>query len=182
MVLETGSITCPVTDSKVHAMDKLQERFEDVVFILLYTREAHPGENYDAHESFEDKLERARKFADDYNIERTVLLDDTEGTVHKKYGSMPNSVHIINPEGVVMMRGDWNDVKKVREVLENREKDRIYERDIYRGRPLFFTRKKGFIRVIRDAGPRAIWDFIKNAPILALMHLKKEFRDKKSKG
>jgi hypothetical protein len=180
VVLETGSITCPVTDSKVHAMDELQRTFDDVEFILLYTREAHPGERYDAHGSFQKKLDRAREFADDYGVERTVLVDDVEGSAHRQYGGMPNSVHIINPDGVVVMRGDWNNLTKVEEVLENRDPDRIYERDIYRGRPLFLTPKKGFIRVLTDAGPRAVRDFIKHAPALAWMHLRKEFRNKQS--
>lgn len=179
-VLETGSITCPITDSKVHVMDELQKRFEDVAFILLYTREAHPGEHYDAHDSLEDKFDRARTFAAEYDIERTVLVDDVEGTAHRTYGGMPNSVHVVNPDGVVVMRGDWNNVQAVKKVLENRDETRIYEREIYRGRPLFFTQKKGAIRVLIDAGPRAVWDFIKNAPALALMHLKKEFRRERS--
>ncbi len=174
VVLETGSITCPITDSKVQAMDKLQEKFEDVEFILLYTREAHPGENYDAHESFQDKLDRAREFAEDYDIERNVLVDDIEGTAHRKYGGMPNSIHIINPEGTVVMRGDWNNTKKVKEIVEKRDEDQYYQRDHYAGRPVFFTKKKGFIKVLRDSGFRAVWDFIKNAPALVLMHLKKE--------
>jgi len=178
VVLETGSITCPITDSKVRVMDELQKRFEDVVFILLYTREAHPGEHFEAHDSIEAKLERARTFAAEYDIERTVLVDDIEGTAHRKYGEMPNSVHIVNPDGVVVMRGDWNDVRTVQEVLETRDENRIYERDIYRGRPVVFTQKKGVVRVLTDAGPRAVWDFIKHAPALALMHLKKEFRSK----
>lgn len=180
VVLETGSITCPITDSKVHVMDELQKQFEDVVFVLLYTREAHPGERYDAHDSLADKLERARTFATEYDVERTVLVDDEEGTVHRKYGGMPNSVHVVNPDGVVVMRGDWNDVRTVKQVLENREENRIYGRDIYRGRPVFLTEKKGVVRVLTDAGPRAVWDFVKNAPALGLMHLKKEFRGKQS--
>jgi peroxiredoxin len=180
VVLETGSATCPITDSKVHAMDELQKQFDDVVFILLYTREAHPGEHYEAHESFDEKLERAREFANEYTIERTVLVDDIEGTAHRKYGGMPNSVHIIDTDGVVVMRGDWNNLRKVEEVLETRDENRIYERDIYRGLPLFFTPKKGVIRVLWDAGPRAVWDFVKHGPGLALMHLKKEFRRKNS--
>lgn len=179
VVLETGSITCPITDSKVRAMDELQRAFEDVEFVLLYTREAHPGEHFEAHDSFEAKLDRARTFAAEYDVERTVLVDDVGGTAHRQYGGMPNSVHVINPEGVVVMRGDWNDVRTVKRVLENRDPDRIYEREIYRGRPLFFTPKKGVVQVLRDAGPRAVRDFVKHAPTLALMHLKKEFRGKR---
>jgi hypothetical protein len=180
VVLETGSITCPITDSKVHVMDELQKEFEDVVFVLLYTREAHPGERFEAHDSFEAKLERARTFAAEYDVERTVLVDDVEGTAHGKYGGMPNSVHVVNPDGVVVMRGDWNDVRTVKRVLESGDESRVYERDIYRGSPVFFTPKKGAVRVLFNAGPRAVRDFLTHLPTLALMHLRKEFRGKQS--
>lgn len=176
VVLETGSITCPITDSKVHVMDELQAEFPEVTCILLYTREAHPGEHYDAHDSMDAKLDRARTFAAEYDIERTVLVDDVEGTAHRAYGGMPNSVHVINPDGVVVMRGDWNDVPTVRRVLEERDPNMRYDRQIYRGKPVFFAQKKGVVRVLADAGQRAVWDFIKHAPRLAWMHLKKEFR------
>jgi peroxiredoxin len=180
VVLETGSITCPVTDSKVHPMDDLQRQFDDVAFLLLYTREAHPGENYEVHGSLEDKLQRARTFADEYGIERTVLVDDVDGTAHRSYGGMPNSVHVISPDGVVVMRGDWNKLGRVEEVLENRDPTEVYEQDLYRGTPHFTTHRKGAIRVMKNAGPRAVWDFLRNLPRLGLMHLKKELRDKKA--
>jgi len=45
---------------------------------------------------------------------------------------------------------------------------------------LYSSHKKGVLRVLIGAGPRAVWDFIKNAPALALMHLKKEFRSNQS--
>ena len=120
--------------------------------------------------------ESVTEFADEYDVERTVLVDDVDGTAHGKYGEMPNSVHVVNPDGVVVMRGDWNDVRTVKRVLANRDPNRLVEREIYRGRPLFFTPKKGILRVLLDAGPRALWDFLRHAPSLALMHLKKEFR------
>ena len=176
IVLETGSLTCPITDSKVHVMDKLANQFDDVVFILLYTREAHPGETYHAHKSFGDKLECARKFASDYDVQRTVLVDDISGTVHQQFGSMPNSVHIINPEGLVVMRGDWANVQKVEKVLSDRDPDKTYEQEVYAGKPLFLTRKKGVVKVLKDAGSKAVWDFIKYAPILGLMHLRKHLK------
>lgn len=175
-VLETGSITCPITDSKVHVMDELQREFEEVVSVLLYTREAHPGETDDAHDTLAGKLERARTFADECDVERTVLVDDTRGTAHRSYGGMPTSVHVIDPDGVVVMRGDWNDVPTVREPLENRDQERIYEREIYRGRPLFFAPKKGAARVLADAGPRPGRDFLRYAPALAVMDPKTGFR------
>jgi hypothetical protein len=178
VVLETGSITCPITDSKVHAMDELQRNHDDVTFLLLYTREAQPGETYDSHETFAEKLDRARTFVAGYDVERTVLVDDQAGTAHRQLGGMPNSVHVINPNGVVVMRGDWNDVRIMKQVLATRNPNGLVERESYRGRPLFFTLKKGILRVLLDAGPRALWDFLRHAPTFALMHLKREFRGK----
>jgi hypothetical protein len=40
------------------------------------------------------------------------LEDDVDGTTRSEYGWMPNSVQVVNPDGVVVMRGDWNDVRQ----------------------------------------------------------------------
>jgi hypothetical protein len=51
-----------------------------VEFVFLYTREAHPGENYPAHKSFEQKLAHARTFRTELKVERPILVDDLTGT------------------------------------------------------------------------------------------------------
>lgn len=183
VVLETGSITCPITDSKVSVMDELQDKFKDVVFILLYTREAHPGEQYGIQKTFQEKCDRARKFAEIYDLKRLMLVDDLKGTAHQLYGSMPNSIHIINPEGVVVMRGDWNDVKTVQKVLKKQDPQFIYEQEVYAGKPVFFSKNtRGILKTLKDGGPTALSDFMKTAPLLAWMHFKKFIRGKKTFG
>ena len=59
LVLEFGSATCPIFTRKCNRMDALATRCDDVRFAVVYAREAHPGSNVDAHETFADKLERA---------------------------------------------------------------------------------------------------------------------------
>ena len=44
IVLETGSITCPIYTDTTDAMNRLVEAYPEVAFLLLYTHEAHPGE------------------------------------------------------------------------------------------------------------------------------------------
>lgn len=51
------------------------------------------------------------------NDQRLVLVDDLEGTVHRAYGALPNYVDIIDPQGTVVFRSDWNKPKAVREAL-----------------------------------------------------------------
>jgi hypothetical protein len=50
--------------------------------VFVYTREAHPAENYRHHRSMEDKRQHARAFVEHCNVKRQVLLDDLSGTAH----------------------------------------------------------------------------------------------------
>ena len=71
------------------------------VFLFLYTREAHPGENFPAHRNIEQKLAHARAFKDRLQIERPILVDDLVGTAHKLYGMLPNMTYIIGRGGKI---------------------------------------------------------------------------------
>lgn len=87
-------------------------------FYVLYTREAHPGENYPAHETFSDKVSNAHDMKRLENIERPILIDDLDGTMHRDYGARPNSIYVIGSDGVVLLRADWNDPKLLRAQLD----------------------------------------------------------------
>lgn len=116
-VIEFGSITCPIFAGKVAAMDELASRYEnDVNFYVVYSREAHPGQRYHRHTSFEQKYQYARDVKRDESIERDVLVDDVDGTMHRGYDSLPNSVYVVGRDGVVAHRADWLDI----EVLDER--------------------------------------------------------------
>jgi hypothetical protein len=93
-------------------------------FYVLYTREAHPGENYPAHESFSDKMNDARDLKRFEPVERTILVDDLEGTMHTDYGARPNSVYVIGKDGIILFRADWNDPEAVQVQL-----DRLFQND-----------------------------------------------------
>ena len=83
---------------------------------MLYTREAHPGMLAPAHRSFDAKLKQARKMK--AAMSQPVLVDDINGTLHTKLGSGPNSVYIIDTDGIVSHYAYWNDPAVTKEKLE----------------------------------------------------------------
>lgn len=168
-VLEMGSITCPITESKVEPMERLARKFSDVTFLVLYVREAHPGENVRQHRSFEEKVSCAQRFRNEYGVARTVLVDDIEGSAHQQYGGMPNSVYIMNPSGRVVFRGDWNNVAMVEKILTERDPDKIYGKERFSVRPYFGGGNP--FRALSVAGKTAIWDFIKAFPAMVMKHI-----------
>ena len=58
VVLETGSITCAMYVKNIPGIKKLQSKFPDVEFLLIYVREAHPGARLGPHQSNQQKIER----------------------------------------------------------------------------------------------------------------------------
>ncbi len=87
------------------------------VFVFLYTREAHPGENFPAHRSMEQKLAHARTFKEQFQIERPILVDDPADTGHKLYGMLPNMTYLIGRSGKVLFRADWTDPPTIEAAL-----------------------------------------------------------------
>lgn len=55
-----GSMACPMTASAAPSVQELHDEFGDrVQFIMLYVREAHPGENFTQSVTMEEKLKYA---------------------------------------------------------------------------------------------------------------------------
>lgn len=117
IVLEMGSVTCPIYQSRRGGMESLARAYPDVRFLVLYVREAHPGQKVTQHKTDADKRARARGLKDEFGESRTILVDDLAGTAHKLYGEFPNSVFVIGGDQTIVFRSDWNDVAAVRKVL-----------------------------------------------------------------
>src|SRR5947209_6362357 len=60
-VLTFGSATCPMTAGCIRGLTSLCEEYrgDDVEFLFVYVREAHPGDQLPAHESMDDKIAAA---------------------------------------------------------------------------------------------------------------------------
>src|SRR3974390_2655042 len=44
VVIEFGSYTCPIFCAQIPVMEEISHRHPDAAFLVIYTREAHPGE------------------------------------------------------------------------------------------------------------------------------------------
>lgn len=138
----------------------------NIQFVFLYTREAHPGQNYPAHRSFEQKLAHARAFKEIFKTERPILVDDLVGTAHKLYGSLPNMTYLIGRGGKVMFRADWTDPPTIKYALNYLLNSRARRREGLRLAPFYaefvgyrWNDPAKFQEGLKRAGQQAVDDF-----------------------
>ena len=134
--------------------------------MFLYTREAHPGERFPAHRSFEQKLAHARAFRDRFAVERPILVDDLAGTGHRLYGLLPNMTYLIGRGGRVLFRADWSDAATIEAALAYLLDARGRRRDGLRLKPFYaefvgyrWSDQAAFDEGLELAGQQAVDDF-----------------------
>lgn len=163
LVLEMGSLTCPLFQGRRPAMERLRQSQPDVTCVVLYVREAHPGASIGAHRSMDDKQSCAKRLAEAEGEARQILIDNIEGQVHNAYGGYPNSVFIINRNGCVVYASDWNDPKATKRALTK----------LIAGQPAndvraFFkpVHPRVSLRVLGNGGKGSMSDFLRSFPRL----------------
>ncbi len=166
LVLELGSLTCPLFQSRRDGMDSLMAEFPDLTHGVLYIREAHPGARIPAHQSVEDKIARAAELRAD-GEKRVVFVDGLDGALHESFGSYPNAVFIINRNGCIVYRSAWNNPRATAAAL----------RRLLKGKPagregLMVPARPAIARqTLRAAGPGAGLDFLRSFPRLVWKNL-----------
>ena len=115
-----GSLTCPMTTSSTPDMKKRYEEFGDQIdFIMLQVREAHPGELISQPDTIEEKIKNARSLKKFFNIQWTVAADNIDGDLHRALDPKPNSVFLADGNGVILFRSLWaGDDSAVHQALE----------------------------------------------------------------
>ncbi len=115
-----GSMTCPMTASAAPSVQELYDEFGDrVSFIMMYVREAHPGESFTQSETIEEKLEHARALKDFYGIQWTVAADNVDGDLHRALDPKPNSAFLTDNECTILFRSLWaSDYGALRQALK----------------------------------------------------------------
>ena len=88
VVVETASSTCSMYTKNIPDMKDIAEEMNDVEFVVVYVREAHPGERLAQHKDISEKIEAAKLVAPRYGEHRRVLVDNYEGDFHRAYGAM----------------------------------------------------------------------------------------------
>ncbi|MBL4769170.1 MAG: redoxin domain-containing protein [Rhodobacteraceae bacterium] len=169
LVLEMGSITCPLFQSRRGTMGGLEGEFNQVTCTVLYVREAHPGSEIKSHQTIKDKQSCALRLKEQDNETRLILVDDFEGDAHKAYGSMPNSVFIINQSRTVVFRAQWNNPSAVRNALKALIAGKNVTAKAYFRPPLPWRA----IHTFKQAGKGSAPDFFKGLPFLIWQNIVK---------
>src|SRR5215467_6535330 len=70
VLLVFGSATCPMVAGSIRGINDLYTQFrgDEIEFLFVYVREAHPGEKVPAHRSLHEKIGAARLVRDEEEI------------------------------------------------------------------------------------------------------------------
>jgi hypothetical protein len=169
LVLETGSTTCPLYRGNIRRMARVADRHPEAAFVVLYTREAHPGERRGAHRSLDDKLLIASQLTEDAGEWRTILVDDLDGVLHHRLEGAPNSVTVLDGEGRVVVYLHDSDPSAVDRVLDDLAAGRPPRAPRSRFRP---PTPRTAIGALRRGGWQAIRDFARGFPELVRWRLR----------
>jgi hypothetical protein len=108
VVLIFASGTCPMTTGSLPGLSKLHaERNGTEQWLMVYVREAHPGEDMPAHETMEQKRQQAERFKREGAVAWPIVVDELDGSTHQRYSVLPNHVFLIDRDGVVAFRGEF---------------------------------------------------------------------------
>ena len=120
VVFVFGSMTCPMTASAAPSVQELYDEFGDRVrFIMMYVREAHPGEHFAQIATIEEKLDHARALKEFYDIQWTVVADNIDGNLHRALDPKPNSAFLMDRDGTILFRSLWaSDYDALRQALD----------------------------------------------------------------
>ncbi len=171
-LLTFGSRTCPMTVSSVDPLKTLYGEFGDEVqFVTVNVREAHPAEQIRQPGSMAKKMEHARAMKAELELPWTVLTDDLEGSFHRGMDPKPNSSYVVGPTGRILFRSLWaSDIRALRRALQNVTEGRSPTKK--QSTRTFGPLLRGlgyFHHTLRNAGPQAMRDMLLAAPPIAIL-------------
>ena len=168
VLLLFGSATCPMTAGAVRGINDLYDEFrgDDIDFLFIYVREAHPGEKIPAHGSMEEKVHAARVLRDQEELRMPVIVDDTRGSIHRKYSRLPNPAFLIDKSGRVAFRSMWTKpealAEAIEELLELQQERAVDHVVVSGGQDLSMPLTYGVLysyRALERGGEQALHDF-----------------------
>ena len=131
VVLETGSVTCPIFSMVMGKMNDLAREFPATVTLALYVQKSHHFVVPQHIAAGMDGIPTCAMHAKE-NLEQdtqTVIIDHMDQTGKKTYESTPNMMYVIDGNGTVVYSADWmlRDLyapQEVEKVLSELEGDR----------------------------------------------------------
>lgn len=138
-------------------------------FIDVLIRQAHPGGDVPAYETFEQKFRDGERYKRDDGIEFPVLVDDLEGTTHQVYGGLADPTYLIDTDGRIAFYNMWTHAPTLYLAIEEliRQDGRgVVRGGIHRQPHLLASMTDGW-RGLRRGFPRSFIELELSAPGMA---------------
>jgi hypothetical protein len=121
VVFAFGCLTAPIFINDIPNFNRLHRKFAgtDISILIIYVREAHAAENYPAHSSLEQKLDRARELQRVESLDAPLGVDSLEGDAHQLYGIRPNMVWGVNKDGLLFYKATSLIARELELVLDS---------------------------------------------------------------
>jgi glutathione peroxidase-family protein len=172
VVLMFGSVTCGATATQLRAgkpsIRSLYARYKKkgFEFLLIYTKEPHPGENVPQPTTMDERVKNAVRLKQEEKVNFPMLIDTPDNAVRSVYRGRANGTFIVNKDGVLVFRSSWTHGPELAQVLYDLQ---AWEKGQARNelvRVCYSERLVGLLRnkrisasVHRRAGPQAAEDF-----------------------
>jgi peroxiredoxin len=168
VLLVFGSVTCPMTAASISEINELYDHFrgDDIEFLFVYVREAHPGERVPAHRSAAAKVQAAALLRDEEQLRMPIVVDEVNGPIHRKYSKLPSPAFLIDRSGRVAFRSMWTNPQELSSAIEElleQQRERRTDHVVVRGgqdlsMPLPYSRLYSY-RALERGGDESINDF-----------------------
>ncbi len=117
LLIQCGSLTCPLFRQQNDRMRILANKFPKVQFIVLYVRETNPGSLIPQHRTLAEKITRAEKLQRLSGDERLVLVDSLDGKAHARLSFMPSACLLLDEHLRVRYASAWTQPKHIDALL-----------------------------------------------------------------
>ncbi|HEX4055966.1 MAG TPA: deiodinase-like protein [Tepidisphaeraceae bacterium] len=131
LVLEFGSMSCPVFRDHVPEMEKLKSsEGPRAFFLIVYTREAFPAGDKDVLRNkdqnitipqamtLDERKAQARQTQDALGITIPMSVDSMDDAVSNAFGTFPNGVVVIGKDGKIAALEHWTNPDSLRRAID----------------------------------------------------------------
>jgi len=131
LVLEFGSMSCPVFRTHAQNMERLKSiEGNRAFFMIVYTREAFPagdknvernrdeGVNIPQAASLDDRKAEALEAQRELRITIPMAVDSMKDSVSSAFGTFPNGAVVIGKDGNIAARQQWTNPDTLRTAID----------------------------------------------------------------
>lgn len=131
LVLEFGSMSCPVFRDHVREMEKLKSaEGPRAFFLIVYTREAFPAGDKDVLRNkdqnisiaqattLDERKTQAQQTQDALGITLPMSVDSTDDAVSNAFGTFPNGAVVIGKDGKIAALEHWTNPDSLRRAID----------------------------------------------------------------